>query len=147
MAETHALITSIIRLTVETGSLTGLSSKNLLSCLLVLTVTCITYISAIISVISLILTYLPGQPSYYRTTVSVLAKLYSNSMMVVLNSRMRVVSGNSVSMAHEIILPMSKVAQSTEDSQSRMGTGNASSVGDMTFTGLHSQIMVLNPPL
>lgn len=40
----------------------------------------------------LVLVYLPGHPTYYQTCAAVLGKAYSNSMLVVLNSRIRVVS-------------------------------------------------------
>jgi len=42
------------------------------------------------AILNLVLTTLPGQPSYYLVTSETLAKFYSNSMMVVLNSRMRI---------------------------------------------------------
>ncbi|KAF8970423.1 hypothetical protein BDZ97DRAFT_1652662, partial [Flammula alnicola] len=68
-SETNILKTSqflkgIIRLTVETGTLTAATA-----------------------IVSLILAFLPGHLSYYDTSVSVLSKLYSNSMMVLLNNR------------------------------------------------------------
>ncbi|KDR82133.1 hypothetical protein GALMADRAFT_44609, partial [Galerina marginata CBS 339.88] len=65
--QTQVLLTKIIRLTIETGSLT-----------------------AAIAILTLILTFLPGQPTYYQTSVSVLGKVYSNSMMVAFNSRMKI---------------------------------------------------------
>jgi len=45
---------------------------------------------AAIAILNLILILLPGQPSYYLVPSEILAKVYSNSMMVVLNSRMRI---------------------------------------------------------
>ncbi|KAF9479831.1 hypothetical protein BDN70DRAFT_664704 [Pholiota conissans] len=110
--ETHALVTRIIRLTIETGTLT-----------------------ATIAVVSLMLGYLPGQPSYYRTTVSVLAKLYSNSMMVVLNSRMRVVSADSISMFHDVALPHSQGSNTlaSANSQSRSALGITVTREEMAF--------------
>jgi len=45
--------------------------------------------------LNLILSTLPGQPSFYLVTSETLAKFYSNSMMVVLNSRMRIGSESS----------------------------------------------------
>ncbi|KAF8192987.1 hypothetical protein BJ912DRAFT_961658 [Pholiota molesta] len=65
--ETRNLVARIIRLTVGTGVLT-----------------------ATIAVVSLILNFLPGSPTYYQTAISALAKLYSNSMMVVFNSRRKI---------------------------------------------------------
>ncbi|KDR71254.1 hypothetical protein GALMADRAFT_797189 [Galerina marginata CBS 339.88] len=73
---TRVLLYSIIRLTIETGSLT-----------------------AAIAILSLILVFLPGKPTYYQTSVAVLGKVYSNSMMVLLNSRMRIRGSNDPSIS------------------------------------------------
>ncbi len=40
----------------------------------------------------LVLVYLPGHPPYYDFAAAVVAKTYSNAMMAVLNSRIKVVS-------------------------------------------------------
>ncbi len=40
----------------------------------------------------LILVYLPGHPPYYAAAASIEAKIYSNSMMAMLNSRIKPVS-------------------------------------------------------
>lgn len=62
---TQRLIQRVTRLIVATGALT-----------------------AAVSIINLILFVLPGNhPTYYQTTTAILGKMYSNSMMVVLNSR------------------------------------------------------------
>lgn len=45
---------------------------------------------AAVAILDLVLVVLPSQPSYYLTPSETLAKFYSNSMMVVLNSRMRI---------------------------------------------------------
>ncbi len=42
--------------------------------------------------IVLILVYLPGHPPYYAAEATVVAKIYSNSMMAMLNSRIKPVS-------------------------------------------------------
>ena len=42
-----------------------------------------------IAVVNLILTLLPGHPTYYQVPSAILAKTYSNSMMVLLNSRIK----------------------------------------------------------
>ncbi|KAF4616578.1 hypothetical protein D9613_008944 [Agrocybe pediades] len=64
---THVLLRRVVRLVIETGTVT-----------------------AAMALLNLILSTLPGQPSYYLVTSETLAKFYSNSMMVVLNSRMRI---------------------------------------------------------
>ncbi|KAF4616577.1 hypothetical protein D9613_008945 [Agrocybe pediades] len=67
MQSTHVRLRKVIRLVIETGTVT-----------------------AAVAILNLILILLPGQPSYYLVTSEILAKVYSNSMMVVLNSRMRI---------------------------------------------------------
>ncbi|KAF8162618.1 hypothetical protein B0H34DRAFT_692074 [Crassisporium funariophilum] len=65
--QTKVLLTKIIRLTIETGTIT-----------------------AAIALINFSLALLPGHPPYWETVASVLGKVYSNSMMAVLNSRMSI---------------------------------------------------------
>ncbi|KAF4613083.1 hypothetical protein D9613_011093 [Agrocybe pediades] len=84
MKQTQILLKKIIRLTIETGSLT-----------------------AVIAILNFALALLPNHPTYYMTTAGMLGKLYSNSMMAVFNSRMKVgneangvtSSGNNVSVS------------------------------------------------
>ncbi len=47
---------------------------------------------ALSAAIVLILVYLPGRPPYYGAAATVVAKIYSNSMMTILNSRIQPVS-------------------------------------------------------
>ncbi|KAF4611082.1 hypothetical protein D9613_006492 [Agrocybe pediades] len=72
MHSTNVLLRRVIRLVIETGTIT-----------------------AAMATLNLVLSTLPGQPSYYLVTSETLAKFYSNSMMVVLNSRMRIGSESS----------------------------------------------------
>ena len=44
---------------------------------------------ALSAAIVLILVYLPGRPPYYGAAATVVAKIYSNSMMTMLNSRIQ----------------------------------------------------------
>ncbi|KAF8956569.1 hypothetical protein BDZ97DRAFT_1850938, partial [Flammula alnicola] len=114
MMETHVLITRVIRLTVETGTLT-----------------------AVIAIVTLILNYLPGQPTYYQASVSALGKLYSNSMMVVFNSRMRVASVNSTSTSNDVPIPLSHVNRMTSDNgQSRIHGGILVTREEISFSGI-----------
>ncbi|KAF8956589.1 hypothetical protein BDZ97DRAFT_182300 [Flammula alnicola] len=111
--ETHVLITRVIRLIVETGTLT-----------------------ATIAIVTLILNYLPGQPTYYQASVGALGKVYSNSMMVVFNSRMRVASVNSTSTSNEVPIPLSHVNRMTSDNgQSRMHGGILVTREEISFSG------------
>lgn len=63
---TQRVVQRLIRLIVETGTLT-----------------------AAIAIVNLSLSLLPGKPTYFQTSSAVLGKIYSNTMMVVFNSRIR----------------------------------------------------------
>ncbi|KDR72258.1 hypothetical protein GALMADRAFT_143116 [Galerina marginata CBS 339.88] len=67
MLNTQVFLRKVIRLVIETGTVT-----------------------AAIAILNLILALLPSRPAYYQIPSEVLAKVYSNSMMVMLNSRMRI---------------------------------------------------------
>ncbi|PPQ72104.1 hypothetical protein CVT26_006882 [Gymnopilus dilepis] len=67
MHNTQIFLRKVIRLVIETGTVT-----------------------ALVAIINLILVLLPSRPAYYQIPSEVLAKVYSNSMMVMLNSRMRI---------------------------------------------------------
>ena len=78
------MIKRLIVLVIETGTVTGQrlficdkydAHEYILS-------------SAVFAILTLVLTVLPGHPSYYQVPSAILAKVYSNSMMVVLNNRM-----------------------------------------------------------
>jgi hypothetical protein len=77
-----------MRLVIETGILTGiflpLFSLLGVASLMIVSSIC----TATIAIVNLILCLLPGRPAYFQTTSTVLGKMYSNTMMVVLNSRM-----------------------------------------------------------
>lgn len=64
--------------------------------------------TAAIAILTLILTFLPGRPIYYQASISFLGKVYSNSIMVAFNSRMKIGSTNASSTAHEIAIPLSQ---------------------------------------
>lgn len=85
LKQTHVHLTRMIRLTIETGTLT-----------------------AVIAIVTLVLTFLPGRPIYYQASVSFLGKIYSNSIMVAFNSRMKIGSSNTSATAHEVAIPLSQ---------------------------------------
>ncbi|KDR71266.1 hypothetical protein GALMADRAFT_797410 [Galerina marginata CBS 339.88] len=66
-SQTHVFLTRTIRLTIETGSVT-----------------------AAVAILCVILVFLPGQQTYYLTTVALVGKMYSNSMMASFNSRIKI---------------------------------------------------------
>ncbi|KAF9563235.1 hypothetical protein CPC08DRAFT_336089 [Agrocybe pediades] len=63
---TQRTVQRLIRLIIETGTVT-----------------------AMLSIINLVLCLLPSKPTYYQVTLGLLAKSYSNSLMVVFNSRIK----------------------------------------------------------
>jgi len=67
MKDTQVILKKVMTLVIETGTAT-----------------------AVIAILNLVLAVLPSQPSYYQVPSEILAKVYSNSMMVLLNSRMRI---------------------------------------------------------
>ena len=85
------------------------------------------FCTATIAIINLILFVLPGNhPTYYQTTTAILGKMYSNTMMVTLNSR----------------ITISKKGESTSGSTDYSTSSNSeirrrlpnSSLGDITVT-------------
>ncbi|KAF8886118.1 hypothetical protein BD779DRAFT_1673302 [Infundibulicybe gibba] len=67
---THALFTRLIWLTIGTGSMT-----------------------AVVETVAIVLFFAFPHNSYYQTPALVLAKLYSNTLLVVFNSRLRIING------------------------------------------------------
>ncbi|KJA25583.1 hypothetical protein HYPSUDRAFT_37628 [Hypholoma sublateritium FD-334 SS-4] len=67
--ETHNIVKRLVRLTIETGLVT-----------------------ASFSIITMVVAYISGDTPYYQIPMLILAKMYSNSMIAALNSRMKVVS-------------------------------------------------------
>ena len=87
MKLTQVLLKKIIRLAIETGIVTG--TRLYPSC--DITNEKPITLAAAIAIITLVLALFPRpHPSYYITPSHVLAKVYSNSMMVLLNNRMRI---------------------------------------------------------
>lgn len=75
-----------------------------------------------VGILTLILTFLPNRPSYQQASILVLGKIYSNSMMVVFNSRVKIGITNSTSVTtHEVEIPTLSI---------RTGTGTTRSGGD-----------------
>ncbi|KDR71716.1 hypothetical protein GALMADRAFT_159155 [Galerina marginata CBS 339.88] len=98
MKQTRILLARLIRLTIETGTM-----------------------SAAVAVLSLILVFLPGHPTYYQASCSALAKMYSNSMMVAFNSRMTI-SPSNASLSTAISIPLSQVSRMRNMELGPMGT-------------------------
>ncbi|KAJ8092667.1 hypothetical protein PM082_006995 [Marasmius tenuissimus] len=73
-AKTDDVITNIIRLTVETGTLT-----------------------AVLAILIVILYFVFPKASYWNAPTDFLGKLYSNNLLVILNSRMKISDGTNTS--------------------------------------------------
>ena len=84
MKLTQVLLKKIIRLVIETGTLTG--TRLYPSCDIT-NEKSITLVAAI-AIITLVLAV--RHPAYFTTPAAILPKVYSNSMMVLLNNRMRI---------------------------------------------------------
>ena len=85
MYSTRVGLRKVIRLVIETGTITGQFSLPLL---VEQKLSTFVYLAAV-AILNLILINITGT-SYYLVPSEILAKIYSNSMMVVLNSRMRI---------------------------------------------------------
>ena len=77
-------------MTIETGVVTGQLGFLRVN----MWITELTIIAASFSIVTMILAYLPGHTTYYQVAILILAKMYSNSMIAALNSRVRVVSNS-----------------------------------------------------
>ncbi|KAF4613513.1 hypothetical protein D9613_008161 [Agrocybe pediades] len=85
MKTTQRIVHRLIRLIIETGTVTGKSSHSNDPSRFIRF--CIS--AATLSIINLVLCLLPSRPAYYQLTLGLLAKSYSNSLMVVFNSRIK----------------------------------------------------------
>ncbi|KDR68212.1 hypothetical protein GALMADRAFT_257235 [Galerina marginata CBS 339.88] len=99
--QTQVLLSKLVRLTIETGTLT-----------------------ATVAIITLVLTFLPSRKTYYQTSVSLLGKLYSNSMLVAFNSRIQFSNSNGTSGGHSVSISLSQVHKSrAEDVETARSNG------------------------
>ncbi|KAJ7506873.1 hypothetical protein B0H11DRAFT_245622 [Mycena galericulata] len=71
--KTHALVSKLIRLTIETGSST-----------------------ALVAILVIVLFFVAPGKGYYITPITFMSALYANTMLAVLNSRLQIVGGRSV---------------------------------------------------
>ena len=78
-------------------------------------------ITATIAFISLILFLLPGHPAYYETASGILGKMYSNTMMVVLNSRIVLQTQDESAMLDERLPSSSSVSNQGVSGRSASG--------------------------
>ena len=83
--QTQQIVSKIIRMTIETGILTGI--YFLLICFYIHTWSWEHILLAAVSIVSLTLFYIPKLQGYYEVPLASLAKVYSTTLLVVLNSR------------------------------------------------------------
>lgn len=86
--------------------------------------------------VPLVLVYLPGPPPYYTLAGSVVSKTYSNSMMAVLNSRVKPISNAPTFRAplwNELVKPIGSMTEGTQgivfcrDSETEFSSSGTSS--------------------
>ncbi|KIM49804.1 hypothetical protein M413DRAFT_21942 [Hebeloma cylindrosporum] len=88
--ETKVILKKVIRLTIETGTLTG--AKTLFQSLVHVRLNLMILAAAIVGIVSFSLAILPGSPYYYQVPMGIIGKVYANSMLVLINSRMLLTS-------------------------------------------------------
>ncbi|KAK0241067.1 hypothetical protein EDD85DRAFT_992527, partial [Armillaria nabsnona] len=129
--QTRILVTKLIRLTIETGSVT-----------------------AVVALLSLILFFVfPGE-TFYSMPVFIMPKLYANTVYMVLNSRIRIMGGretymSSTDMGYTTGMIRDLASQSREDAQSMDGMQGKASVVAMTkevFSGDHGMSRMSDKP-
>ena len=102
---TQRITQRLIFLIIGSGTLTGkitslfffffLSSK-------------VKFVTATVAMISLILFLLPGHPLYFSSTIGILGKVYSTTMMVVLNNRIVIrTQDESITLDEPLVFSMS----------------------------------------
>ena len=88
------MVHRLIRLFIETGTITGeIPTLSLMIFSKLVTAT--------VAIINFILFLLPGHPTYWQATIGILGKLYSNTMMIVLNNRIAFKSQDDSIMSNE----------------------------------------------
>ena len=88
---TQRKIQKATRLVIETGTLTGQNAVAIFS--RSKSDDGLQLVTAAVAIVNLVMYLLPGHPTYFQTSSAVLGKIYSSTLMVVLNSRM-VISGH-----------------------------------------------------
>ncbi|KAK0433779.1 hypothetical protein EV421DRAFT_2039976 [Armillaria borealis] len=97
--QTRMLVTKLIRLTIETGSVT-----------------------ALVALITVILFFAFPQQTFYGTPAFIIPKLYANTILMVLNSRIRIMGGrDTYTSSTDISITTTMIRDIT--SQSAEGTG------------------------
>ncbi|KAK0241066.1 hypothetical protein EDD85DRAFT_388161 [Armillaria nabsnona] len=129
--QTRIIVTKLIRLIIETGSIT-----------------------AVVTLLSLILFFaFPGQ-TFYTTPTFIISKLYANTVYMVLNSRIRIMGGRDIYMSSTDMETMSTMirdmtSQSREGAQSTNGMQGQASVVAITkevLSGDHGMSRMSDKP-
>lgn len=100
ISQTHAIVQRLIRLVIETGTLTALAAS-----------------------IDIVLYYAFPHKAYHSCPATVLAKLYSNSMLAIFNSRIRIVGSRDWSASDGDAISLDGAAR-----------GGQASLGPIVFT-------------
>ncbi|KAK0493068.1 hypothetical protein EDD18DRAFT_429764 [Armillaria luteobubalina] len=129
---TRLLVTKLIRLTVETGSVTGMYFETPATFTIVAKITSPT--SAVVALLNLILFFGFPHQTFYGTPALIMPKLYANTVYMVLNSRIRIMGGRDTY--------ISSTDQSITSTMIR-DTNSQSSQGTRRTGGMHGRAPVV----
>ncbi|KAK0454320.1 hypothetical protein EV421DRAFT_1896246 [Armillaria borealis] len=118
--QTRILVTKLVRLTIETGSVT-----------------------AVVALLSLILFFVfPGQ-TFYSTPVFIMPKLYANTVYMVLNSRIRILGGRDTYMSSTdmIITVGSTMIQDTSSFSPQGSSRTDGRQGQASVVAIHKEVL------
>ncbi|TBU37349.1 hypothetical protein BD309DRAFT_876619 [Dichomitus squalens] len=109
-AQTHAIINRLVRLVVETGTLT-----------------------AVAATIDIVLYFSEPDTDYHSCIATILAKLYSNSLLVIFNSRIRIVGGR-INPSASVVVGFPRSGWPSTTSQTEVGPPMEYKVHTTTYT-------------
>ncbi|KAJ7626914.1 hypothetical protein FB45DRAFT_1029290 [Roridomyces roridus] len=110
--QTHAIISRLVRIIIETGSMTGPSSQQ--------ASTSLPHVyAAIVAVVALILFFALPDRVYYMVGVRVVPKLYSIAALMILNSRATISNGHGMPELSILSSVRFKSDSRTSESESR----------------------------
>ncbi|SJK98172.1 uncharacterized protein ARMOST_01433 [Armillaria ostoyae] len=116
---TRVLVTKLIRLTIETGSLT-----------------------AVVALASLILFLVFPHQTFYVTPALVVSKMYANTIYMVLNSRIQIMGGRDIYMSStDMITPTSSTIQDTNPQSPQRSLGMDGRQGRASVVAITKEVL------
>ncbi|KAJ7626950.1 hypothetical protein FB45DRAFT_920369 [Roridomyces roridus] len=116
--QTQTIVAKLTRLIIETGTLT-----------------------ALVAILILVLFLTFRQRMYYVPPADILQKLYANTILVVLNSRMRIVGGRGLAMENGTEIVLMSAIQFTPDARACANTEGASQAAVDDVSGLTQNVV------